>query len=38
MGFKIVHVFDVTQTEGDELPEFAKIGGDPGQLLALLRI
>ncbi len=33
MGFKIVHVFDVTQTEGDELPEFAKIGGEPGQLL-----
>jgi hypothetical protein len=35
MGFKIVHVFDVTQTEGDELPEFAKIGGEPGQLLEL---
>jgi antirestriction protein ArdC len=36
MGFKIVHVFDVTQTEGDELPEFAKIGGEPGQLLESL--
>ncbi|MBL8820464.1 MAG: hypothetical protein JNL58_30855 [Planctomyces sp.] len=36
MGFKIVHVFDVTQTEGDELPEFAKIGGEPGQLLEAL--
>ena len=32
-GFKIVHVFDVTQTEGDELPELATIGGEPGQLL-----
>lgn len=36
MGFKLVHVFDVTQTEGDELPEFARIGGDPGQLLCSL--
>jgi len=35
-GFKIVHVFDVTQTDGDELPEFAKIGGEPGQLLSSL--
>ena len=35
-GFKIVHVFDVTQTEGDELPELAKIGGEPGQLLGSL--
>ena len=29
-GFRIAHVFDVTQTEGKELPEFAKLGGDPG--------
>jgi antirestriction protein ArdC len=35
-GFKIVHVFDITQTEGDELPELAKIGGDPGQLVSSL--
>ena len=35
-GFKIVHVFDVTQTEGDELPELARIGGEPGQLLGSL--
>ena len=34
-GFKIVHVFDVTQTEGDELPELAKIGGEPGELARL---
>jgi len=32
-GFKIVHVFDVSQTEGDELPELASINGDPGHLL-----
>ena len=30
-GFKVVHVFDVTQTEGDELPEFAEVTGDPGE-------
>ena len=29
-GFKVVHVFDVSQTEGDELPEFAIATGDPG--------
>ena len=33
---KIVHVFDVTQTEGDDLPELGKIGGKPGQLLGSL--
>lgn len=35
-GFKIVHVFDVSQTEGDELPEFGVIHGDPGQLMTRL--
>lgn len=30
-GFKVVHVFDVEQTEGDELPDFAAVTGDPGQ-------
>lgn len=34
MGFKVVHVFDVKQTEGDALPEFAKIGGRVGERLA----
>ena len=29
-GFKVVHVFDVSQTEGDDLPEFAQVSGDPG--------
>lgn len=29
-GFKVVHVFDVSQTEGDDLPEFAEVSGDPG--------
>lgn len=30
-GFRVVHVFDVSQTEGKPLPEFAKVSGDPGQ-------
>ena len=33
-GFKVVYVFDVTQTEGEPLPEFAGIDGDPGTNLA----
>ncbi len=28
-GFRVVHVFDVTQTEGEPLPEFATVQGDP---------
>jgi hypothetical protein len=30
-GFRVVHVFDVSQTEGKDLPEFAALGGDPGE-------
>ena len=30
-GFKVVHVFDVSQTEGEDLPEFAEVSGDPGE-------
>jgi hypothetical protein len=29
-GFRVVHVFDVSQTEGQDLPEFASLDGDPG--------
>ncbi|MCI0332156.1 MAG: ssDNA-binding domain-containing protein, partial [Planctomycetes bacterium] len=29
-GFRAVYVFDVSQTEGKELPEFSRIEGDPG--------
>lgn len=32
-GFRVVHVFDVSQTEGEDLPELARISGDPGELL-----
>ena len=32
-GFKIVHVFDISQTDGEDLPQLAGIAGDPGELL-----
>lgn len=35
-GFKVVHVFDVSQTDGDELPELARIQGEPGEVLPSL--
>ena len=35
-GFKVVHVFDVSQTEGKDLPEFAKVSGDCGQNIAAI--
>lgn len=35
-GFRTVFVFDVSQTEGKELPEFAKLNGDPGELQSRL--
>lgn len=35
-GFRVVHVFDVSQTEGQELPEFASLGGDPGDRFSKL--
>lgn len=28
-GFRAAHVFDVSQTDGEPLPEFAKVQGDP---------
>lgn len=30
LRFKAVYVFDVSQTDGDPLPEFAAVAGDPG--------
>ncbi len=33
-GFKVVHVYDVSQTEGKELPEFVRVSGDPGEHIA----
>ena len=33
-GFTVVHVWDVSQTEGEDLPEFAQIHGEAGENLA----
>lgn len=30
LRFRVVYVFDVSQTDGDPLPEFAKVSGEPG--------
>lgn len=35
-GFNVVHVFDVSQTDGQPLPEFAGISGEPGDKLTRL--
>lgn len=35
-GFRVVHVFDVSQTDGEDMPKFAEIGGEPGEQLAKL--
>ena len=32
-GFRVVFVFDVTQTDGEPLPEFATSHGEPGELI-----
>jgi antirestriction protein ArdC len=34
--FKAAYVFDISQTEGKPLPEFAKARGDPGSYLERL--
>lgn len=36
-GFRIVHVFAYESTDGEPLPQLAKIGGDPGEATARLR-
>ena len=30
-GFRGVYVFDIAQTDGDELPEFASVQGNPSE-------
>jgi antirestriction protein ArdC len=34
VGFRVVSVFDVSQTDGEPLPDIGKIKGDPGENLA----
>ncbi|MCX6592344.1 MAG: ArdC family protein [Acidobacteria bacterium] len=36
-GFRAAHVFDISQTEGEPLPEFATVHGEPGELTAKLK-
>jgi antirestriction protein ArdC len=36
-GFRVAHVFDVVQTDGEMLPEFARVQGTPDQHLFRLR-
>ena len=35
--FKTVHIFDISQTDGKPLPEFARVNGDPGIYTEKLR-
>lgn len=36
-GFRVVYVFDVSQTDGEPLPEIARAHGDPGSYLEHMR-
>ncbi|MCA9280901.1 MAG: DUF1738 domain-containing protein [Phycisphaeraceae bacterium] len=36
LRFRVVHVFDISQTEGEPLPSLDRIGGDPGEALIAL--
>lgn len=37
LRFKAVFVFDLSQTDGEPLPEFARVAGDPGEAITRLR-
>ncbi len=37
VGFKAAYVFDVSQTEGEHLPEFACVSGDPREYIPILK-
>lgn len=37
VGFRATYVFDVSQTEGEELPQFSVITGDPNDLAPVLK-
>jgi antirestriction protein ArdC len=37
MGFRAAYVFDVSQTDGQELPQIGVVHGDPGGRMELLR-
>lgn len=35
-GFKVAFVFDISSTEGDDIPDLSRISGDPGEKLQRL--
>jgi len=35
--YRVAHVFDIAQTDGDDVPEFARVQGDPGSMLEGLK-
>ena len=37
-GFRTAYIFDVSQTDGAELPSFPEISGNPGYQLAALKV
>lgn len=37
-GFRATYVFDVSQTDGKELPDLNRLGGEPGDKLAKLHV
>ena len=37
LGFRAVHVFDIAQTEGKDLPQISRVSGDPSESLTRLR-
>lgn len=37
IAFKIAHVFDCSQTDGKPFPQFAHVGGDPGEAAERLK-
>lgn len=37
LGFRAVHVFDIAQTEGKDLPQISRVSGDPSESLVRLR-
>ena len=36
MRFKVAYVFDISQTDGEPLPDLGRVGGDPGAMLERL--
>src|SRR5262245_42439764 len=37
VSFRVVHVFDLSQTDGEPLPEIGRVTGEPGEHLSALK-